>query len=85
MTIPSKLPPVYVARHEYGRLRAVALAQRGSFVARLLLSELERAIVCPSDSLPDDVVAMNCRVSYRLDEDGPPESRFLVYPEDFTL
>lgn len=84
---PSRRPPIFIAEHEHKRLRAAArpLAATGDVVARFLLAELEPAILCPPDGLPDDVVAMNCRATYRIDDAAAPESRFLVYPEDLAF
>lgn len=86
MMLPSRLPSITIASHDHGRLQSAAepLVQRGHSVARFLLSELDRAKLCRPDQLPEDVVAMNCRVTYRIDG-GEAESRFLVYPEDYTL
>src|SRR5690606_20014001 len=84
---PSKLPPILIAAHEHGRLRLTAqpLADRGSPTAKFLLSELDRAIVCRPDEIPDDTVTMNCRTTYRIGDSNEPETRFLVYPEDYAL
>lgn len=86
MKLASGLPPIFVAAHEGERLRQAArpLAERGYPVARFLLSELDRAILCRPGELPDDILAMKCRATYRVDDRDETESRFLVYPEDYA-
>src|SRR5699024_4312627 len=85
MTYQPTLPQIFVASHDDGRLRQVAtpLASRGSWIAKFLLSELDRSITCGPGDLPDDTVAMGCRVTYRVDDSNDAENALLVYPEDY--
>lgn len=79
------LPPVYISTRHYGRLDQLARIglPSGHPVARFLVSELERAIVCRPEDLPPDVVTPGSRVTFRLDGERSSETRILVYPERY--
>lgn len=47
-----------------------------------LRSELDRAIVVPSESIPPGIVTMGARVRYRDQQTGDIREVELVYPED---
>jgi regulator of nucleoside diphosphate kinase len=84
MNARRNLPPITVATDDYRRLVPVAktLADQSHPLASLLLLELLRVELCEPDALPPDVVSLDRFVAYRLAEDGAPEYRALVHPDD---
>ncbi|HEU6442313.1 MAG TPA: GreA/GreB family elongation factor [Microvirga sp.] len=84
--INARLPPVLVTPHDHRRLMRTAqeLAEQAHPIAQPLLQELNRAVVCPTDQLPEDVVTLDTFVTYRLADSGRSERRALVHPEDLT-
>ncbi|WP_457092259.1 GreA/GreB family elongation factor [Microvirga sp. P5_D2] len=80
----AKLPSVIVTPHDHQRLMRTAheLAEQVHPLALPLLRELDRAILCSPDQLPDDVVTLDTFVTYRLADGGHVEKRALIHPED---
>jgi regulator of nucleoside diphosphate kinase len=62
------LPPIIVHSHDYNELvLAATLAHRQNRPhARFLLAELRRASLCRLEELPEDVVSIGSRITYRL-------------------
>ena len=81
----SNRPPVYISTRDFGCLENIVHTQLASDhpVAPFLKTELERAVVRPAPDLPRDVVRMNRRVIFRIEDSERPESRFLVYPRQY--
>jgi regulator of nucleoside diphosphate kinase len=52
----------------------------GHPVARFLIQELERAVLCRPDAIPDHVVTLGSRVLFRLEPVGLSAVRQLVVP-----
>ncbi|MBA8914660.1 GreA/GreB family elongation factor [Methylorubrum thiocyanatum] len=77
-----KRPPITLPTYDFDRLVASGLAayQRGDPYADLLLSKLERAASFAASPPPRDVVAVTCRVRYRLDDEPTVRAHRLVYP-----
>ncbi|MEE7456621.1 transcription elongation factor GreAB [Methylorubrum populi] len=82
MGFVQKLPPITLPNHDFDRLVAFGLAayQRGDPNADLLLSELERAAYRGAPTPAEEVAAISCRVSYRLDDEPTVHTRRLVHP-----
>jgi regulator of nucleoside diphosphate kinase len=82
------LPNITVGETEEHLLTMLAtgarLAERSQDVASVLLSEMERAKVVPDTDMPTDVVRMNSRVEFELD-DGKRQVVELVYPKDANI
>jgi regulator of nucleoside diphosphate kinase len=82
------LPNITVGETEEHLLTMLAtgarLAERSQDVASILLSEMERAKVVPDTDMPTDVVRMNSRVAFELD-DGKRQVGELVYPKDANI
>jgi regulator of nucleoside diphosphate kinase len=82
------LPNITVGETEEHLLTMLAtgarLAERSQDVASILLSEMERAKVVPDTDMPTDVVRMNSRVEFELD-DGKRQVVELVYPKDANI
>ena len=82
------LPSITVGETEEHLLTMLAtgakLAERSQDVASVLLSEMERARVVPDIDLPTDVVRMNSRVEFEID-DGKRQVVELVYPRDANI
>ena len=76
-------PEIFISRSQHKQLkRIVAEAFRsGDRVAPFLSAEVRRAALCDDSAFPEDRVAPNCRVSYRLDWGPATAYRTLVYPE----
>ena len=73
---------IHVTRQDLERLRGVVAtheAGRDAAAAQQLETELDRAVVVPSDELPADVVTMHSRVVFE-DETGRRRDVQLVYP-----
>lgn len=82
-----RLPPIYVTARDRGRLQALLAARRRFIpdtVRADLQRELGRAIVCGENNIPADVVTMNSRAVYRPDPGAQPQSRTLIYDEDYS-
>jgi transcription elongation GreA/GreB family factor len=80
----TRLPPITLATHDYNRLMSAASmkgSQRGPHHG-FLMAELRRASLCHPDAMPDDVVATDAKVTFRIGGSGRSMARILVYPED---
>lgn len=80
-------PAVSIGRRDHARLKELARAARADRhpVADFLLAEIRRAHVFEQgfeQGAPDTVVALDCRVTYRVDF-GPVVTRRLAHPEDY--
>lgn len=84
MNVPSHPPPITLAANDYNRLLFVAMLRRRQHWREpdFLLKELRRAQLCHPAALPEDVVSMNCRVTYRLDDEPDSRIHLLVHPEE---
>jgi regulator of nucleoside diphosphate kinase len=78
------LPPITVTTRDHRRLMHTAecLVEEGHPLAAPLLHELRRAALCAPDELPDDVVALDTFVTYRLAGEDMSEKRMLIHPDD---
>lgn len=47
------------------------------------MGEINRAIVCAPDWIPDDVVTMNSRVAFKVSDEMAAETRMLVFPDRY--
>jgi regulator of nucleoside diphosphate kinase len=76
-------PPILLSIRDYNRLADLArttLARFPADDAQLLLEELHRADIVPTDEIPPDVVKMNSHVEFRDDRTGTVRRVQLVYP-----
>lgn len=84
MHVRNALPPITLSTRDYNDLLFVLgfpqsmQDHKVGFLAR----ELRRAAVCHPDHLPDDVVALNSRVVFRIKGDPEVYARLLVHPRD---
>lgn len=69
-----RLEPLVEAARRYERADAESL--------RLLQQELDRAILCDADDLPDDVVCLNSQVLVTDLESGKKAEYTIVFPRD---
>jgi regulator of nucleoside diphosphate kinase len=87
-TSTTPLPEIVVGEQDEHRLTALAttamLTGRSEHVARVLLAEMERAVLMPDAQVPETVVRMNSRVTFEIDG-GPPREAELVYPGDANI
>jgi len=73
---------IYVTDSDLERLERLVSGLKSSPNIERFKSELERAIVVPSEEIPSDVVTMNSRVIFK-DLDSEEETEItLVYPSD---
>jgi regulator of nucleoside diphosphate kinase len=83
---PQDLPRLYVAVEDFGRLEPLAhIALDRDAGVELLRGELERAIVCDEESVPQGIVRMGSIVSLQdRGEDGSVVKirGILVYPDE---
>ena len=80
-----ELPRIFIARRDHARLEglaASALRERHP-VSGVLISELQRAVVCDTRDMPRGVACLNGWVTYRVDGSNHTESKILVCPDDF--
>jgi regulator of nucleoside diphosphate kinase len=75
------LPPIIVGTQDYCHLIKAAepSRQQGKHHADFLLTELRRAVIAHPYDLPADVVSINSRVTYRLDDQPETQTRVLVH------
>lgn len=80
----ANLPSIIVTARDYRRLMHTAecLAKQAHPLAAPLLRELRRASLCEPDRLPDDVIALDTFVTYRILGEDTPEKRMLIHPDD---
>ena len=80
----SVLPDIIVGSNDYNRLllTAMIVRDRGQPHAEFLLAELRRATLCHQEDVPLDVVSLDSRVTYRVDDAAQPRTRLLVHPDD---
>jgi len=78
-------PDIVLGVEEYRTLSTLALTGTGTGEeADGLLGELERALIVPDDTVPDDVVRMNSTVLFRM-IGGDEQSVELVFPENADI
>ena len=73
---------IHVTQQDLDRLRRIIATHevgRDAAAAQQLETEIDRAVVVPSDTVPADVVTMNSRVVFE-DETGRRREVELVYP-----
>lgn len=84
----SSLPDIVISEQEENQLTALATAAmlngRSEHVARILLAEMERAVLVPDADVPGSVVRMNSRVRFELDGGAPREVE-LVFPGEANI
>lgn len=80
-------PQLIIGDIQMARLEDMAGAQlhRSPALAEALLHELERATCLPQAEVPDDVVQVGSRLSYREDEAAAVQSIRLVWPEEADI
>ena len=75
-------PAIHVTERDLDRLRRLIVTHeigRDAAAAQQLETEIDRAVVVPSDEVPTDVVTMNSRIVFE-DETGRRREVELVYP-----
>lgn len=80
----TRLPAITIAPRDHQRLMRTAecLAEQAHPLAASLLHELCRASLCTSGEIPDDVVALDTFVTYRVAGEDTLEKRMLIHPDD---
>lgn len=79
---PRDLPPVFITDRDHRRLRTMIAENRNGAdvsILQFLTHELDRAVLCPSELVPADVVTMYARFYYRRHIDAKLEMRTLVF------
>jgi regulator of nucleoside diphosphate kinase len=78
-------PLVWITTEDFRALRLLAHQHRrgNPAVCDFLLGELNRAIICAPDWIPDNVVTMNSRVAFRASDARSSETRMLVFPDRY--
>lgn len=80
-----ELPPIRMSRHDAGRLDALLAdypTESPTSGAGLLLRELLRAEVMPSEKIPPTTVVMHSVVTFRDEATGDTRTVKLVYPSE---
>lgn len=79
----ARLPAIVVTHQDYDRLRSLLdKADPDDRTVESLEEELNRATLVHRAELPDDVVAMGCRVAFRNETTGREHEMELVYPHE---
>jgi regulator of nucleoside diphosphate kinase len=78
-------PLIWITTEDFRALRLLAYRYRrgAPAVCDFLLGELNRAIICAPDWVPDDVVTMNSRIAFKASDETEPETRVLVFPDRY--
>ena len=79
-----QLPPIAIARRDHARLERLAddaLRARHP-VGRFLMSEIRRAVVFDTNTVPEGIACLNQWVTYRVDGSLQAESKMLVCPDE---
>lgn len=76
------LPGIAVSDTDYNELVFALGFAKDREIRTFLAQELRRAALCHPDDLPDDVVALNCRVIFQLSGDSRIRARLLVHPQN---
>lgn len=77
-------PKVILKREDFEKINSLILNSK-SEIAELLEEELSRADVVSSEELPDGVVSMNSRVSFKDLDTGRESMLTLVYPHEAKI
>jgi regulator of nucleoside diphosphate kinase len=80
------LPDIIIGSQDYNRLMltAIIVSDLGHPCAEFLLSELRRATLCHQEDVPREVVSLDRRVTYRVDDAAHQRTRLLVHPNDLV-
>lgn len=78
-------PLVWITTEDFRALRLLAHQHRRGApeICEFLMGEINRAIVCAPEWIPDDVVTMNSRVAFKASDEREPETRMLVFPDRY--
>ena len=79
-----QLPPIAIAKRDHARLERLAddaLRARHP-VGRFLMSEIRRAVVFDTNTVPEGIACLNQWVTYRVDGSLQAESKMLVCPDE---
>jgi regulator of nucleoside diphosphate kinase len=84
MDAQDRLPSITLASSDYNRLMLTAMIrpEQPDESVGFLLAELRRAAICHPAGLPEDVVSVNSRVIYRIDDEPKSRAHLLVHPDD---
>lgn len=86
--VTEALPQIVVGEREESRLTTLATSAmatgRAEYVAKVLLAEMERAVVVPDANVPENVVRMNSRIVFMID-DGERREAELVFPGEANI
>lgn len=80
-------PPIYISEQDYDRIAGMALRIRHSSpgLSRLILEEIDRALVCPAQDLPKNVVTLGSEVEFIDDTSGTTRRVQLVLPAEADI
>jgi regulator of nucleoside diphosphate kinase len=80
-------PPIHISEQDYDRIAGMALRIRNSApgLSRLILEEIERAVVYPAQDLPRNVVALGSEVEFVDDTNGTKRRVQLVLPGEADI
>ncbi len=78
-------PLIWITTDDFRALRLLAHRHRRGApeICEYLMDEINRAIVCAPDWIPDDVVTMNSRVAFKASDEMAAETRMLVFPDRY--
>lgn len=73
-----------ITQDDFQKISRLLIAAQGD-LAELLQEELNRAFIVTSEELPQDVVAMNSKVSFQDIDSGKELAVTLVYPHEANI
>jgi regulator of nucleoside diphosphate kinase len=84
MPADCNLPPIVIHSRDNNDLVVFATVARrmGNPDAEFLLAELRRAQLCAVEALPDDVVSLGSRVTYRVEDASRSMTGTLAFPSE---
>ena len=77
MNVP--LPSIIIGTHDYCRLLRAACVSGPECEREFLRTELRRAVIAHPHDVPADAIAINSRVTYRLNGEPQTQTRVLVH------
>jgi regulator of nucleoside diphosphate kinase len=83
----AKMPPIHMTDADYDRIADMALGIEKSapILSKLLLDEIDRAVIHPAGALPEDVVALCSEVEFLDESTGTTRRVRLVLPSQADI
>ncbi|MBU2985613.1 nucleoside diphosphate kinase regulator [Saccharophagus degradans] len=77
-------PEIFICETDYDQLNSFLSRQASNQDIHLLMAELDRAEIIPTNEMPDNVVRMYSEVTFTVSTTGKTFSAQLVYPNEVS-